>query len=135
MSEGWSLKFELAGLPSLQPDTKHWRFRQKERVNWRMLVASKVGRMGPAVPLERARLRLTRHSTTRPDPDNLAMSFKAVVDGLVSCGVLRDDSSDVIGTPDYRWEKAKRGEGHVTIEVWEVVGERATCPACGQAVD
>ncbi|MEE9386377.1 MAG: hypothetical protein V3V08_23430 [Nannocystaceae bacterium] len=63
------------------------------------------------------------------------MSFKAIVDGLVSCGVLKDDTHAVIGTPEYCWEKAKRAEGHVTVEVWEVAGdEENTCPTCGQVI-
>lgn len=92
----------------------------------------------------RATLRLTRHSSIEPDYDGLVYSFKALIDALqppkggkkprIGASVIVDDKPSVIGVPDYKWEKAPRGQGHVTIEVWEVVGERDTCPACGQEI-
>ena len=79
----------------------------------------------PLQPLERATLSCTRFSAARraPDFENLAASFKPILDGLTIALVLVDDNQDVIGQPQYHWENCPRGEGRVVIEVTEV-GER-----------
>lgn len=69
-------------------------------------------------PLEKAKLKLTRLSTRQPDFDNLALSFKYVVDGLVKAGVIVDDKYEVIGESEYCWEKCKRDEQGVKVEVF-----------------
>lgn len=76
--------------------------------------------MRPAEPLERAHLILTRHSSSEPDFDGLAVSFKPVIDGLVEAGVLANDKSGNIGQPEYRWFKAPMKMGFITVEVREL---------------
>jgi Holliday junction resolvase RusA-like endonuclease len=87
---------------------------------WKRKVWAAVWPLRPPEPLKKARLTLTRHSSVRPDSDNLTFSFKAIIDGLVEARVLEDDSFKHIGFPDYRWEKAKKSEGHVSIKVEEL---------------
>ena len=108
-------------LPRLNASSNvHWRKLQRERKRWYQEVAvAFVGRK-PKEPLSRAELILERRSvgSINPDPDNLASSFKAVLDGLVRCGVLEDDRPEVVGRPDFRRVRvAKRAEQGVYIEV------------------
>lgn len=132
----YSLKIQLRGLPRLNTsDHIPWRVDQRETQQWCDAVHWHCKGKLPYAPLERARLRFTRHSSKEPDRgDNLNHSFKHIRDGLVRAGVIVDDKPEVVGDPVYQWEKAPRGKGFVTIEVWEVVGERETCPECGQVV-
>jgi hypothetical protein len=60
---------------------------------------------------------LTRLSSTEPDFDGLVSGFKVILDSLIKCGVLEDDNPKVIGHPTYAWEKCKKGEGRIRIEV------------------
>jgi len=74
----------------------------------------------PPEPLWKATVVCTRHSSRVPDYENLAHSFKPLIDGLTvngGGGVLVDDNQAVIGQPEYRWEKAAPKQGRVTIEV------------------
>lgn len=75
----------------------------------------------PHAPLELARVVLTRCSASEPDPDNLAASFKPVVDALVAAGVLSGDEPHRFEgrRPEYRWEPAPRHQGRVRVEVEE----------------
>ena len=131
MAEPYHLRLEIPAVPELNSaGYRHWRVRQKERnawyewVRWGVLGAW-AGEYGewseyPAPKSGRARLRLTRCTAGRgPDYDNLVQSFKHIIDGLVKCGLLLDDTPAVIGQPEYRWEKVKRGEAHVIVEVFE----------------
>lgn len=111
------LEMELAGLPMLRRDTKHWRVRHQETQHWRTMVRGHLEAAWLGRELGQARLTLTRYSARCPDADNLAVSFKPVVDALVHWKVLADDNPDIIGTPEYRWEKAPRGEGRIRVVV------------------
>lgn len=71
--------------------------------------------------LERAHLKLTRHSASEPDYDGLVAGMKAVVDGLVAAGVLTDDNLSVTGPWECHWEKAKPKQGKIRVEVYEVL--------------
>ena len=123
MAEPYHLRLEMLGVPSMNTaDNRHWRVRQKEKLRWyvRVRMAAMAARKGwPR--LSRARVRITRCTAAnrQPDFENLAQGGKFILDGLVKCGVLLDDNPDVIGQPEYRWEKAKRGEAHVIVEVFE----------------
>lgn len=98
---------------------KNWRSQHYERKKWKALIAQYARPYVPKVPHKKARLVITRYSAVEPDFDGLVSGGKALIDGLVECGVLEDDKRSNIGIPDYRWEKAKRGEGKVRVEVYE----------------
>lgn len=87
---------------------------------WRSAVALIAFPKKPKTPLKTAKITFTRHSAVCPDFDNLANSFKACLDGLRDAGVIIDDKMVNVGAPDYCWEKAKRGEGRITIQVDEI---------------
>lgn len=114
--------FHVELLPTSQLNTRssHWGPRAREAREWDRWIHLKSAGKRPALPLRKARLTLVRHSATPSDWDNLAASWKHPVDALVSCGILFDDSWSVIGVPEFRWEKAPRNKGFVTIRVQEV---------------
>ena len=116
----YHLKLDLPGLPRINTsDNRHWRVRQREKKDWYFLVWIESHRFVPESPLVRAQVRITRHSSSEPDYENLTQGGKHILDGLVRAGVLADDKPSVIGQPEYRWEKAPPRKGHVTVEVWE----------------
>lgn len=110
--------FEISGLPSTANARMHWAVKAKETKLWKRLVFEqcvlhRVTNLG----LKKAVLVLGRYSTRETDFDNLAGSFKAVIDGLVVAGVIVDDKPSVIGSPTFIWHKAKHKSGKITVEV------------------
>lgn len=112
------LEFELNGLPKTTNGLQvHWRKRGQEAKKWRRLVWATVIDKRPETPLVRAHLTLTRISSTRPDFDGLASSFKHVIDGLIDGGIIVNDRHENIGQPEYQWVKGKQGQGKIRIRV------------------
>lgn len=115
------LKFELPGVPRLPNGSHgHWRKKWAETTKWKMWTKLAVGANRPHAPLEQARLVLTRCTSVEPDFDNLAASFKAIIDGLREAGVLVNDRRSNIGDPKFRWQKAARNASKVIVEVEEM---------------
>lgn len=116
------LEFEINALPKTTNKAlrMHWAARHTENKKWDRWVNVMVLSMGkPEKPLKKAKLTLTRCSSARPDPDGLANSFKCVVDSLVTCGVLENDTYENIGMPEYAWKKANKGKGKIVVRVEE----------------
>lgn len=115
----YELRVKIMGLPRTvnRMSGRHWRSRVTEAKKWHRAVFLAVGWQGPKEPLKKARLTLTRHSMIEPDFDNLASSFKYILDGLVKCGVIQDDKPSVIGSPSFKWAKAKPREGFIEVFV------------------
>ena len=114
------IEFEISGLPKLINGgwgKSHWAVQAKYRREWRSLVSLIVATKRPDKPLNKAKLTLIRFSNTAPDPDNLAASFKHVIDGLVDAGVLVNDKYENIGMPNYLWEKTSPGKGKIKVIV------------------
>lgn len=120
----YALNFTIPMLPDSQAAAAkgNWRGRRAVKKRWQQHVRAIVlgDHYVPEKPLQRATVRCERHSSVEPDRDNLASSFKNIIDGLVLVGVIEDDKPSVIGSPDFVWIKAKRGEGHVRIQVREI---------------
>jgi Holliday junction resolvase RusA-like endonuclease len=105
--------------------------KNKEVKKWHQAVASAVMEAGKSpirLPLKRAKLRLTRFSTVRPDTDGLVSGFKAVIDGLVKAGVLFNDKYENIGFPEYLWDKAPPKAGRLQVVVIPVPEEQEELP-------
>lgn len=119
MTQPYTLTLVLDGLPKVIANARmHWRVKHNEMQAWKSKVFYAIQpNARPKKPLAKAKITLTRHSSTCPDYDNLASSWKGAIDGLVMAGIIIDDNMNVIGMPDFRWEKAKPKEGHVTIKV------------------
>lgn len=115
--EKYSLYLEVPGLPKTPNARMHWKAKMREVQKWRRLVASLAHYKRPQEPLERAKLTFVRHSSARPDFDNLAASFKACQDGLKQAEIIADDTFEVIGVPTYQWEKASPRDGKIEIFV------------------
>lgn len=77
----------------------------------------------PAQPYQKARVRFTYLLGTkhRRDGDNLVTATKPLLDALVHCGVIQDDSLEAIGIPDYDWQYWK--ESLTVIDVWDLTEE------------
>ena len=97
----------------------HWWKKKKLSDEWNNLVMFHVLKNGaPPKPLTKAKLTLTRFSSSEPDYDGLVSSFKVVVDSLRYNAVLADDKMKNIGIPRYDWQKCapKAGMIHVIVE-------------------
>lgn len=99
----------------------HWTRSHGERKKWRKASYSAAIDHKPKKPLDKCILTCTRHSSSEPDFDNLAISFKSIIDGLVDAGIMEDDKSSCVVRREYKWEKAKAGKGFVTIKVEEIL--------------
>lgn len=118
----YRLQFEVNKLPLTYNkfNSCHWIVRKKEADFWKDTVKTFVIASGCIPPsLDRATLTLTRFSSTEPDPDGLVFTFKYIIDGLVRAGVIKNDRYSNIGMPNYKWEKAKKSEGKISVLVEE----------------
>jgi hypothetical protein len=74
-----------------------------------LLIAGMVWRNKPPEPLKKARITIVRHFYRTLDYDGLVGSMKPIVDALVSCGVLSNDTWEVTGpwvvTQEFRTKK------------------------------
>ena len=64
---------------------------------------------------------ITRHSSNRPDDDNLTISAKPILDALVALKMLPDDSPEFIACLDVDWEQHKQYQGYMTCTIDEGV--------------
>lgn len=118
------LIFEIEGLPKIAANANgNWRGRFGEAKKWKRLVHNAVvlNRLVPATPITKAKLICTRFAFgKKPDFENLAHSFKHIIDGLVEANVLIDDNQEIIGQPEYKHEPAKGRQGKVRIEIYDL---------------
>ena len=118
----YQLEFSIGGLPkNINNARMQWFIRHKENQHWKKLVAFAVGTRVPPFPLKKAKLTLIRHSSSEPDFDGLVASFKSVIDGLIECRVIENDKMSNIGRPEYLWQKARPGDGSITVKVEETI--------------
>lgn len=125
---GQSITLTLDGAPSMNSaDNRHWRTRNKEKKLWYARVESELMMLRPQIsgtPWGKASITITRctAASRAPDFENLAQGGKFILDGLVRSKVILDDNPDVIRQPVYKWERAKRGDAHVIVEVQQEEG-------------
>ena len=98
----------------------HWKVRAGHAAKWKRAVWRACWALKPPVPLKRAKLTFTRHSSGVIDHDNLASSFKCICDALVKWGVLEDDAPENVGRPEYVHVKAPPKQGRIEILVEEI---------------
>lgn len=113
------LRFTLEGLPKTTNagGRAHWAVKVREANTWKRAVFFVTAGKLPDAPLEKAKITLTRFSSSEPDFDGLVSSFKHVMDGLVEAGIIINDKPSVIGQPIYRWEKAPKKMGRIQVDV------------------
>jgi len=119
MTPGLAIHFTLQGLPKLlnASSGSHYRAVAAERRKWKLLVKQITLGQVPPEPWRRAEVTVTRYSARCPDYDGLVSGAKSVIDGLTEAGIILDDSMHHIGMPQFRWAKAKPGEGRVEVQV------------------
>ncbi len=118
----YKLDFEISGLPPTTNGSHgHWAIAAAQRRQWRAASASISRTRRPDKPLERVSMTLTRFSGSKPDRDNLAISFKPIIDGLRDGGIIVDDTDEIIVNLKYQWEKIGPRKGKVRIEVVEII--------------
>lgn len=118
----YRLTFELPGLPK-SPNAllgAHWTSRKRTADQTTSAVMAVVGRFKPVKPLAKAKLTLTRFSSSQPDFDGLVGSFKGTVDALVKIGVLENDKPSNLPGIEYFWEKAPPGQGKIKVQIREL---------------
>lgn len=117
----YEIEFEIPGLPPMpnQIMYRHWAVKRQNALHWKRQVAYAVVGRRPSRPLVQASVYLTRVSSREPDWDNLAASFKHVIDGLIVAKIIVDDSMKTIGQPSITWEKAARKSGFIRVKVIE----------------
>ena len=119
--EKYFLALEAPGLPKMINALLRQSFWivKKEKDIWYNTVGYLLTGKKPLKPLKKARLILTRYSSSCPDPDGLVSSFKFVIDALVFHGVLENDKYSNISMPKYNWHKAKSKEGKISVVIKE----------------
>ena len=121
MSTPYSHSFTIPGLPKMANGGHgHWRTNHAERVKWKSWTRKCLIGHTPASPLQKIKVIFTRHSTTEPDFDGLVHGFKPIRDALVEGGIVVDDKQRNMDAV-YHWLPAKRGSGHVSVVIVEVV--------------
>lgn len=114
----YRLEIVIPGLTPMNTSAtrRHWAVQHREAKEIKELVTALVGRRRPDRPLMNARVTCRRFSTREPDAENLALGFKAAIDGLVECGVLLSDAPTFLERR-YEWGYAPRGKGSLAIVV------------------
>lgn len=119
--EGIEMKIELTinALPKRinEGHGSHWTKRYAEAKKWTKLIAWQIAGKIPREPWDKAKLTLIRGSSRAPDYNGLVYSFKVIEDALVKLKIIKNDTMDIIGKPDYLWEKTKPKQGYVRIVV------------------
>lgn len=92
----------------------------KQRKYWYDQVALITIGKKPKSPLVSAEITIVRHYYRFLDWDGCVASMKPVVDGLIHCGIILDDSYKVTGPWNVSQEFLPRKEGgYVTIRIRE----------------
>lgn len=117
----YELSFVIAALPELPNRRRQgsWQATWKHAKQWKLWVECRCQDKKPAEPLEQAAIHLTRYSSVEPDPDNLAASFKPVIDGLTQSGIIVNDRSANVAL-QFSWKKVLPSMGAIRVEVKEI---------------
>lgn len=116
------IDFDLQGLPMTlnQLLAAPLRARMRHKRLWKRDVFLITFNQRPPVPLKKAHITLTRHSSKECDDDNLRASFKPILDGLKQAKIIEDDKPSVIGSPVCQWRKTPAKQGRITVIVEEI---------------
>lgn len=106
---------ELPKLPNSLLGAK-WFVRSSHAKKWKRIIGAILYEHQPIKRLPFAYITLTRHSPRMCDFDGLVGSFKAVLDALVTHGVIEDDSPKFVEV-DYQWTKTPTAKQGVSVKV------------------
>ena len=105
------------------------------RRQWKCRVLAAIGGVRPTLPVERSAIVVVRHCAGYLDWDNALGGLKPLLDCLVmpsvrnpdGLGLIRDDNPVSMPVPPYMQQvKAKRGEGHTQILIYEITETAAS---------
>lgn len=85
---------------------------------WREASAAAAYGVKPFQPPVHITAHIWKPRAGRYDPNNLAPTTKAIVDGLVDAGLLADDSVDFVIGPDHR--HGGKGAAEIRLEIIEI---------------
>lgn len=122
-SNPFKTRILLAGVPASVNRTngRHWGVRKKATDRWKLLVQCAVGYRKPNRPLNSFRLHIIRHSSNKLDRDNATASYKAIIDSLVSCGLIEDDRYSMMKALDVIQNYRPRKLGSITEIIVEEI--------------
>lgn len=118
------LTFPFTPKPLNKSLRTHYHARNRESKAWDGMIAVETIHKRPETPLPKAKLRLIRYSHRFLDFDGLVGSMKPVVDALVTCGILVDDSWKVTGP----WEVDQVFRPQVKGQLFELMVEEIKNP-------
>lgn len=101
-------------------DREHWRPRMGKIKAWRR--AAEHAARSYALPPSDIHMRFDVPDKRRRDPHNLYPTVKAIVDGLVDCGIWPDDTPEWITTHEPTFRVVPRG---TPLAVLVTLAERA----------
>lgn len=123
-SELYELNFQLTKLPpSLNQMLRgHWRTRSAILKTFKTLAINEIKKQEtPAQPLVKYQIAFIRHTIRPLDFDNLAASFKPIMDALTVTNVIQDDKWGMTKNVVYDQVKAKtKLDQKITIQVKEM---------------
>lgn len=128
------LQITLPGLPSLRQTGAFGNFfaRSHHDRKWakQVILATRDALLWDelsGITLQKVTLHCVRASSVKPDYDNLAYSFKPLVDAFLPqkketqsetrMGLLESDDDSVIVSRSYTWVPAKIGAGYVSLRL------------------
>ena len=119
------LEFQLSKLPpSLNQMLRgHWRTRSAILKSFKNLAIQEITykHKKPEKPLTNYSIIFTRYTIRPLDLDNLAASFKPILDSLTVTGIIQDDKWGMTDAVFFRQEKVKKKtEQMITIQVREL---------------
>lgn len=124
-TELFELNFQLSKLPpSLNQMLRgHWRTRSAILKQFKTLAINEIKtQKAPAQPLVKYQIAFIRHTIRPLDFDNLAASFKPIMDALTVTNVIKDDKWGMTKNVVYDQVKAKtKIEQKITVSVKEMV--------------
>lgn len=95
-------------------------WQKRKRIFDRIKLAAHKSILGkrPSSPLTKYQITFTRHTIRPLDLDNLAASFKPVLDSLVLSGVIKDDKWEMTEAVFYKQKKVgKKVDQKISVEV------------------
>lgn len=99
-------------------DRLHRQLEAKITKAWREKAAASAKGIPPFAPPVHIIAHIFKPRGGRYDPNNLAPTTKAIVDGLVDAGLLADDSTEYIMGPDHR--HGGKGPAEIVLEIIEL---------------
>lgn len=112
---------ELTGLPPMANGQHgHWKKSWAIKKVWKQRMGYALMNQLPNLPYQKVKVVFTRFSSSEPDYDGLVHGFKPIRDALVIHGIVIDDKSSCMEA-EYRWLKAAKKSGKITIEITPLV--------------